>query len=156
MNQDEARSLVGTSERGTLRVTALDFQRWAAAIGDHNPLWFDPEHARSKGHPDVVMPPLFLSRGIGNVTRLDVLRPDGIPAGIDEQLPLPSRRMAGEDAWEFRSWAHAGDELEWERVLVGLDEKQGRSGTFVSILWETTFRNASDVVAINRQQLLAL
>ncbi len=33
----------------TGEVYRRDWQRWAAAVGDHNPLWFDPDYARSTG-----------------------------------------------------------------------------------------------------------
>ena len=36
-------------------------RQFAAAIGDLNPLYTDPEAARSAGHRDVVAPPTFLT-----------------------------------------------------------------------------------------------
>lgn len=35
-------------------------RHWAAAIGDRNPLWDDPNYARSFGHPGALAPPTIL------------------------------------------------------------------------------------------------
>lgn len=35
----------------TGEVYRRDWQRWAAAVGDHNPLWFDPDYAQQHGVP---------------------------------------------------------------------------------------------------------
>lgn len=35
-------------------------RHWAAAIGDRNPLWRDPEYARRFGYPDSLAPPTIL------------------------------------------------------------------------------------------------
>ena len=36
----------------TGEVNRRDWQRWAASVGDHNPLWFDAEYARAAGYDD--------------------------------------------------------------------------------------------------------
>ena len=36
-----------------------DIQRYAHAIGESNPVHFDPVAAREAGHPDIVAPPFF-------------------------------------------------------------------------------------------------
>ena len=35
----------------TGEVYRRDWQRWAAAVGDHNPLWFDADYARAARVP---------------------------------------------------------------------------------------------------------
>lgn len=152
-----ARALIGTATSGTVTIVARDFQRWAAAVGDHNPLYFDVEAARAHGHRGLLMPPLFLSTRLGDVTRLDTLRPDGIPRSVDDDMPLPRRRMAGSEDWAFHHPVYAGDVIHWRKELVGLEEKEGRSGAFVVIRWVTTYSNADGVpVAVNTHSLLAL
>lgn len=153
----EALAMIGTSETGEVKIVKRDFQRWAAAAGDHNPLYFDVEVARAHGHRDVVMPPLFLSPRIEGVTHLDTLRADGIPNSMDHAMPLPPRRMAGSEEWTFHASVYPGDLIEWRRELVNLEEKSGRSGPFVSITWVTTYTRAGgEVVAVNTNSLLAL
>ena len=58
---DAARAMVGRElDRAEGVVTQREFQRWAAAVGDRNPLYFDREYARAHGYPDLVMPPMYL------------------------------------------------------------------------------------------------
>lgn len=153
----EALAVIGTTESGTVKILARDFQRWAAAAGDRNPLYFDAAYAKAHGHRDVVMPRLFLSVRLDNVTHPDEMRPDGTLQSMDQGMPLPERRMAGLDKWEFHADAYPGDTIKWRRELVGLDEKQGRSGPFILITWVTTFtRTDGGLVAINTNTLLAL
>ena len=89
--------MIGASESGSVDIIARDFQRWAAAAGDLNPLYFDADFARAHGHPDVLMPPLFLSTRLMSVSDPAKLRPDGIPNSMDHAMPLPPRRMAGSE-----------------------------------------------------------
>jgi acyl dehydratase len=154
----EAMALVGTTETGAFQVSRHDFQRWAEAVGDRNPLYFDVEYARAHGHPDVVMPPLFLSRALGVLRDLGTLRPDGIPWSIDDELgALPPRRMAGGEEWSFARHVYPGEAISWQRQLVDLTEKKGRLGTFVLITWRTTYTTDDGaVVAVNTATLLAL
>src|SRR5690242_11409478 len=87
---DDARALIGAElfrRRGT--VVRREFQRWAAAVGDRNPLYFDGEFARAHGYRDVIAPPLFLPVVTLGVADLGALRPDGVPGGFLGAVPLP-------------------------------------------------------------------
>jgi acyl dehydratase len=55
------RNLVGRSypPSAVHEVGRTEIAAFAAAIGDHSPLYRDPEAARAAGHPDVVAPPTF-------------------------------------------------------------------------------------------------
>lgn len=147
---DDSLALIGTEvSRATGTVVKRDFQRWAAAVGDRNPLYFDEEYARAQGYRDVVMPPLFLSYVTAGVMDLAQLRPDGIPlvsgTGV---IPLPKcpRRMAAGDGITFLEPIYSGDEITAVRVLAGLDEKSGRSGRFVLIRFSTTYSRGDGAV----------
>jgi acyl dehydratase len=147
---DASLALVGQEvSRAAGTVIMKDFQRWAAAVGDRNPLYFDADYARAQGYRDVVMPPLFLSYVTAGVMDLGQLRPDGIPlvsgTGV---IPLPKcpRRMAAGDSITFREPVYPGDEITAVRVLAGLTEKSGRSGRFVLIRFATTYSRGDGVV----------
>src|ERR1700761_3867860 len=100
----EASKLIGTEQaRATGIVEKKQFQRWAAAVKDRNPLYFDADFARTHGYRDVVAPPLYVQYVTLGVTDLDTLRPDGTPGGGSGDIPLPHtpRRMAGGENWRF-------------------------------------------------------
>jgi acyl dehydratase len=84
----ELQAMIGTetSERsGT--VYKKEFQRFAAAVGDLNPLYFDKEAAVAAGYRDVIMPPMFLSCMLNGVTLLDSLKDDGTVARSITAVP---------------------------------------------------------------------
>ncbi len=149
MNQDslidaESAARVGTvAARGAGDVDRLQWQRWAAAVGDHNPLWFNPEYARANGYDDVICPPLYLQYAVLGVAALADLRPDGSSGAVSGGLAFPRapRRMAGGESTTFHLPAYHRDEVEMVRTIESIVEKQGRSGRFVLVTWHTGYRN---------------
>ncbi|MBB3602399.1 acyl dehydratase [Mycolicibacterium sp. BK556] len=137
---------------GTVAATASgevirrDWQRWAAAVGDDNPLWFDPEYARANGYRDVICPPLYLQYAILGVSALSSLRPDGSSGAVSGSLAFPKapRRMAGGESTTFHLPAYHRDEIEMVRTIESVVEKEGRSGRFVLVTWHTVYRNQRD------------
>ncbi len=144
---DESASRVGAvAATATGEVNRRDWQRWAAAVGDHNLLWFDPEYARAQGYRDIICPPLYLQYAVLGVTALDGLRPDGSSGAMSGSLAFPRapRRMAGGESTSFLGPAYHRDEIEMVRTIESIVEKQGRSGTFVLVTWRTVYRNQRD------------
>lgn len=123
-----------------------DWQRWAVAVEDHNPLWFDPEVARDHGYDDVVAPPLFVQYAVLGVTPLDELRADGSSGAVSGSLTFPDapRRMAGGESTSFHRPCYHGDQITMERRVESVVQKQGRSGPFVLVTWRTTYTNQRD------------
>jgi acyl dehydratase len=144
---DESASRVGTvAATATGEVNRRDWQRWAAAVGDHNPLWFDPEYARAQGYRDIICPPLYLQYAVLGVTALHGLRPDGSSGAISGSLAFPRapRRMTGGESTSFLGPAYHRDEIDMVRTIESIVEKQGRSGRFVLVTWRTVYRNQRD------------
>jgi acyl dehydratase len=150
MTQSEAEQLIGDEARAAIgsevnrkvgTVTKRDFQRWAAAVGDRNPLYFDPEHAKSHGYRDVIAPPMYVAHLGDTVADLNELRPDGLTRTTGSgtiSLPKCPRRMAGGDEMTFHHPIYPGDRITSVRRLVGLEPKTGRSGPFVLMRFRTT------------------
>lgn len=145
----EVAALVGTvaARRGGV-VDVKEFQRFAAAVKDRNPLYFDSEYARAHGYADVVAPPMFLPHITLGVADLDELRPDGTtPAGSGNvSFPRCPRRMAGGEDITFFAPVYGGDVITSERRIRDIAEKRGRSGRFVLVTWQTTYTNQRDEV----------
>ena len=149
MTEDSLIDAKSASRVGTVAATATgeanrrDWQRWAAAVDDHNPLWFEPEYARAQGYRDIICPPLFLQYAVLGVTALEGLRPDGSSGATSGSLAFPRapRRMAGGESTTFLGPAYHRDEIEMVRTIESIVEKQGRSGRFVLVSWRTVYRN---------------
>lgn len=140
----EAAAMVGheiASAAG--KVEAKQFQRWAAAVKDRNPLYFDAEYARAHGYRDVIAPRLYAQYAVLGVTDMSNLRPDGTPGNVGTDIPLPAcpRRMAGGDNSTYHAPLYDGDEVIVSRVVDSIVEKHGRSGRFVLVTFRTTYRN---------------
>ena len=119
----ESAARVGTvAATATGEVNRRDWQRWAAAVGDHNPLWFDTDYARANGYRDVVCPPLYLQYAILGVTPLSGLRPDGSSGAVSGGLAFPRapKRMAGGESTTFHLPAYHRDEIEMVRTISSM------------------------------------
>ncbi|MEV6924855.1 MaoC family dehydratase N-terminal domain-containing protein [Dactylosporangium sp. NPDC051485] len=157
---DDARAFIGkvTNEAEGI-VVKKEFQRWAAAVKDRNPLYFDADFARAHGYRDVIAPPLYVQYVTLGVADLDQLRPDGIPGGTGSgDIPLPRcpRRMAGGDDMTFYEPIYDGDVIRAVRTVTDIHEKKGRSGAFVLVTSTTVYtRQDGTVVAENNASMIA-
>ncbi|MGY1812079.1 FAS1-like dehydratase domain-containing protein [Blastococcus sp. SYSU D00820] len=141
---EEVAARVGTvAATATGEVNRREWQRWAVAVGDENPLWFDPEYAREHGYADVVCPPVYLQYAVLGVTPMRVLRADGSSGAASGNLVFPDapRRMAGGETTTWHGPAYHRDEITMVRTVDSVVEKQGRSGRFVLVSWRTTYTN---------------
>ena len=87
----------------TVTVEAADVDRFAEAIGEANPVFRDPQAARSTGHPGQVAPPTF-------VTRIQIMTSAQVV--LDQELGLDySRVVHGEQRYEWRRPIVVGDVL---------------------------------------------
>ena len=140
----ESAARVGTvAATATGEVLRRDWQRWAAAVGDDNPLWFDTGYARANGYRDIICPPLHLQYAILGVSPLPSLRPDGSSGAVSGSLAFPRapKRMAGGESFRFHLPAYHRDEVEMVRTISSIVEKDGRSGRFVLVTWHTVYHN---------------
>ncbi|MCU1594971.1 MAG: hypothetical protein JWO12_2363 [Frankiales bacterium] len=77
---------------------------FAESIGDANPAYVDPEHARALGHPDVIAPPTYLMSVVGMA--------GGREAMMDPDLGLDRRRVVhAEQRFDAHRPVRAGDRL---------------------------------------------
>lgn len=150
----ESAALVGSvlGAARTAEITAKESQRYAHAVDDLNPVYFDEDAARAAGYRGLVAPPTFVSHVVVQGGPLSELRPDGLfGSGGGVRLAV-ERIMFGGEEWDFLGPAHVGDVITAETRLAGLDEKQGSKGPFVRMVNETTYTNQDgEVVARARQ-----
>ena len=146
VDQESAEKIGTVVAIATGEVYRRDWQRWAAAVGDHNPLWFDPDYARQHGYRDIVCPPLYLQYAILGVAALRDLRPDGSSGAVTGSMAFPRapRRMAGGESTTFHRYCAHRDVVTMERRVESIVQKQGRSGPFVLVTWRTTYTDQRD------------
>ena len=120
----------------------------ARAFGDDDPVWHDPEAARTAGFDAVPTPP--------TVTVLaDHWRAGGV-AGLVATIGADlARVLHGEAAWEYLVPVRMGDTLTSRQTVADVSQRQGkRGGTMTLIKINTDFTNQRGELAIRRVDTL--
>lgn len=129
-------------------VGRTDIRRYAQAIGETDPIHFDPGAAADAGHPDIVAPPYFpyvIRTHAAHLVERGELTADG--SAMADVPPIASTRaMAGETEITVGPPIHAGDTITLRKRIIDVFEKQGRSGDLVFVKTEFTFTNQRDEV----------
>lgn len=129
---EEIRQHVGTSTppvRATMDPILVC--RYARAIGENNPIYFDVEAARSQGYDDVVVPPNFLPSYLDwtDGGPLEGLRPDGTLQDEMDFLPTEGVRiMGGGEEMVFHSPCLVGTEVVFTSHFEQISARESSSG----------------------------
>ncbi len=152
---DETKAKIGQllSDPVTVLIDRREAQRYALAVGDANPAYFDEDAAAAAGHRTLTVPPTFATHAIVAPRPVDDLREDGLwQDGARVRLEV-ERIMFGGEEWDFVEPVYVGDEITAENRLVDLDQKDGSKGPFVRIVRETTFTNQDGAVVARSRQI---
>lgn len=126
-------------------IDALWTQRYAIAIDDLDPLYFDHDYAQRHGYAAIVAPPNYLTTIRDEVSPgpLDSqLRADGL--AVSSAPPIPGLAvMGGGQAIVFHEPVYCGDEIVAEKEIVKIAPQQGRSGPMVVVAEEIRYRTVA-------------
>jgi len=157
IDPEEYQEYLGTTETDDLgKITRKEIRRYARAVEDDNPLFWDVEHARNQGYDDLVippnMPPSILEVGAG--TPADDLQKDGLPPslGIDPELPDPVLTMKGERELTFHQYATAGDNIARKSTFQDIYQKQGASAGVLTFTVATEEYFVDEALIITNKQ----
>lgn len=118
-------------ERGKVREFAL-------AVGEDNPIFYDPEEARRHGFPDVVAPPTFTVTQIWQISRDE--REEQLGANLDY-----GRVLHGEQEFSYKRLPVAGEVLKGTmRISKDFTKEGRRGGTMRFVTYESRFVDAED------------
>lgn len=154
-----ARRKIGLSDARDLGpISRKDFQRFAVAVGDLNPLYFSEEAARSAGYPTVIAPPLFITSVMGwgaGPSEVD-LREDGLAELESFLVPTTGLRvMGGGQHVELHAPVLDGMTVTMHRKLSDVSLKEGRSGLLVLFTIARTFLdNKGDLLVTCRETFI--
>lgn len=124
-------------------VEAGAIRRFAEAVGDPNPAYWDEDYAAGTWHGKVIAPPGFFGWPVGGDFQ--------IPEDILVKFDVPYRRVlnGGIDC-EFHHPIHPGDVIVGSMKLSDLFEREGKRGRMLFVIIETTYRNQQGkVVAVS-------
>ena len=119
-----------------LPVTEEKVKEFALAVGENNPLFYDPDAAREQGFPGPVAPPTFSVTQIFQVPREE--RESRLGANLEY-----SRVLHGEQEFTYKRLPLAGEVLKGTMRIAKDFEKEGkRGGTMRFVTYETKFTDA--------------
>jgi acyl dehydratase len=103
--------------RATYAVGREKVREYAAAVGETDPRYLDPEAARAAGFADVVAPPMFAAVYCG---------PAVWPAVVDPEVGIDYARLVhGAQEFTWHEPVVAGDEITTEAALEETSERGG-------------------------------
>ena len=152
MLPQEVTQLIGkTGEATIMEVERGAIKKYADAIGDMNPLYWDEEYARNSKYGGIIAPPGFFGWPVKweGSPLLSVLRQEAMAAISKAGYP---RVLDGGIEYEFFSPVLAGDTLAAVPRIADIQEREGKTGKMFLTVLETTYTNQSgDLVAKERK-----
>jgi acyl dehydratase len=149
-------------------VERSEVRRFAQAVMDDDPIFWNDAYAKHTRYGAVVAPPLFPlfahRRAPGSPDPLAAAATDpdfdgfvGLQTTGLPPVPLPMlpRLLNGGNEVEFYQWPKLGDRITARAKYADIYEKTGRSGTMVFIVVETCYTNQLDeLLMISRLTLI--
>ena len=120
-----------------MQVEEGSIRRYAEAVDDQNPLYWDQDYAKNSWYGSMIAPPGYFGWPIKKA--VDIY--------INEELVLALSEagykhfLNGEEEFEFFYPVRAGDTLTALSGITSITEKDGKSGKMVFVITETTYTN---------------
>lgn len=132
----------------TMEVEKGAIKKYADAVGDRNPLYWDEEYARNSRYGSIIAPPGFFgwpttwAQAVIPVSKLmEEVGDAAAQAGC-------GRVLNGGIEFEFFCPIHAGDTLAAAQRIADISVREGKTGKLVIVVYETTYTNQKgDLVA---------
>jgi len=140
---DEMRKSIGIESEPTIvEIEKEPIRRFAAAMGNPNPLHFDEEYAKKHGFRSIVAPPGFNPLYFFHIKTAEPQ---------EEAREIRSRfthGLNGGGEYEFFQPIQAGDILSITHRTSDIYERDGRMGKMIFIISETICRNVKGEIVL--------
>ncbi len=146
---DELKQFIGRSvDTSVFEIEKEPIRRFADAVGDLNPLYWDEEYARKSRFGSIIAPPGFLSslwftgRSVKWGTKERPTESLGPPALMDALAGAGYKKIldTGID-YEFFGVVKAGQTIAAVSVVKDIMERSAKEGKVVFLVMETTYTN---------------
>jgi acyl dehydratase len=118
-------------------------QRYAVALDDLDPLYFDGDYARSQGYRGIIAPPNYVTtmrdEASSGPTEAE-MRPDGLPLSAGPPV-AGLAAMGGGQEIAFHEPVYCGERIVAEKQVVRVVQQDGRSGPMVIVEEEIRYRS---------------
>jgi acyl dehydratase len=140
---DEMRKSIGIESEPTIvDIEKEPIRRFAAAMGNPNPLHYDEEYAKQHGFRSIVAPPGF---NPSYFFPIKVAEPQEEAREIRSKF---TRGLNGGGEYEFFQPIQAGDILSITRRTSEIYERDGRVGKMLFTVSETVCRNLKGEIVL--------
>ncbi len=155
----EARAYIGKSSATRVtEVTKREIRRFALAIGDDNPLYYDEDYAKKTRHRGIIAPPSFYSAMQLEEEPLADLEASGLgnKMGIRMEVPVPGfpGAVAAGRNIEWHEPIRPGDVISCSEKVTDIYEKNGKRGPMIFIITEWNFTNQRNDLCVKEIQTL--
>ena len=152
MVPDELKQYIGKVDPPHVReVERGSIQRYAEAVGNDNPLYYDEEYAKKSRYGGIIAPPGFFGWSIQAVPSSE-----GIIGLMEAMINAGYWRILdGGMAYDFFLPVRAGDIIIASPKVKDVTLKEGKSGAMMMCQFEVSYLNGNgDVVAKSYQTLI--
>jgi acyl dehydratase len=152
----EIKAMIGQEEVFSSReeIGTVTIRRFAAAIGDFNPLYWDEEFAKATRYKGLIAPPTMIFELNHNLAGR-VSEEDG---GYADRINLPpplSRILRGGNEYEFFQPVRPNDKISLRRKISRIYEKEGKTARLVFVNIDIIYTNEKgELVGINRETFI--
>ena len=155
MIPEEAAKLIGkTAPPVIFEVEKGAIKRYADAIADRNPLYWDDEYARNSKYGAIIAPPGFFGWPTQWANQMPLLPPTGIRTQVLDtlsKLGFP-RILDGGVEYEFNAPVRAGDKLVGSAKVADIFERESKGTKMMFSVIETTYFTLNGTVAFKMRQ----
>ncbi len=161
MLPEEVTKFIGLTSTSIFEVEKEVIRRFADAVDDSNPLYWDEEYAKKSRYGSIIAPPGFISSYwfSGRPTRWPNREAITTEAIFSLRSALDkagfSRILDGGIEYEFFGPVRAGDTITVSSMIKNIIERTGQTGKMAFIVNDITYTNQNgDLVAKARSTLI--
>ena len=155
MVTQEITQLTGkTGEPVILEVEKGAIKKFADAVGDRNPLYWDEEYARNSRYGSIVAPPGFFgwpTKWKSTMPFFSELRQEVIDTMVKAGY---SRLLDGGIEFDFFYPVRAGDILAGMPQVASIQERETKGGKMLLSIVETTYTNQNGAIVAKARQTM--
>jgi acyl dehydratase len=121
-------------------------QRYAVAVDDLDPAYFDEDAAKARGLKGMIAPPNYLATlratPVSGPTEAGLL-PDGMSPEARPDVP-GLQIMGGGQSLAFHEPVYCGQTIAGEKSVKSISKREGKSGPLIIVEEEIIYRNEND------------
>jgi len=154
INREQLSGVVGreVTYQASEEIGKALIRRFAAAMGDRNPLYWDDEYAEKSPYDGTPAPPTLIFELTYDLW--SAISEEGLSKEFKEWLGFEVNLQRAGNDYEMVQPVYPDDIISVRRKVIDVTEKQGRKGNFAFLTSEVTYTNQrGELLGINKETL---